>query len=60
MGYLSGRSRQAHRPIRRPRLHCRFPSETGGDVLARAALAAVLAPLAVVCWMSFGEIRRIR
>ena len=29
-------------------------------MLARAALAAVLAPLAVVCWMSFGEIRRIR
>lgn len=29
-------------------------------MLARAALAAVLVPLGLVCWMSFGEIRRCR
>lgn len=30
----------------------------GGPVLARAALAAVLVPLVVVCWVSLGEVRR--
>lgn len=29
-------------------------------MLARAALAAVLVPLGLVCWMSIGEIRRCR
>lgn len=27
-------------------------------MLARAALAAVLVPLGIVCWMSLSEIRR--
>ena len=27
-------------------------------MLARAALAAVLVPLGIVCWMSWSEIRR--
>lgn len=27
-------------------------------MLARAALAAVLVPLALVCWMSLSEVRR--
>lgn len=27
-------------------------------MLAQAALAAVLVPLGLVCWMSLGEIRR--
>lgn len=27
-------------------------------MLARAALAAVLVPLVVVCWVSLGEVRR--
>lgn len=29
-------------------------------MLARAAMAAVLAPLGLVCWVSFGEIRRTK
>lgn len=29
-------------------------------MLARAALAAVLVPLGVVCWISIGEVRRTR
>lgn len=29
-------------------------------MLARAALAAVLVPLGVVCWVSLGEVRRCR
>lgn len=32
--------------------------ERGTVILACAALAAVLAPLALVCWMSVSEIRR--
>lgn len=27
-------------------------------MLARAALAAVLVPLGIVCWISIGEVRR--
>lgn len=27
-------------------------------MLARAALAAVLVPLGIVCWVSLGEVRR--
>lgn len=30
----------------------------GDPVLARAALAAVLVPLGIVCWVSLGEVRR--
>lgn len=29
-------------------------------MLARAALAAVLVPLGLVCWISIGEVRRTR
>lgn len=29
-------------------------------MLARAALAAVLVPLEIVCWVSLGEVRRCR
>lgn len=29
-------------------------------MLARAALAAVLVPLGVVCWVSLGEVSRCR
>lgn len=29
-------------------------------MLARAALAAVLVPLGIVCWISIGEVRRCR
>lgn len=29
-------------------------------MLARAALAAVLVPLGVVCWMAMDEVRRCR
>lgn len=29
-------------------------------MLARAALAAVLVPLGIVCWVSLGEVRRCR
>lgn len=32
----------------------------GGPMLARAALAAVLVPLGIVCWVSLGEVRRCR
>lgn len=30
----------------------------GVPVLARAALAAVLVPLGIVCWVSLSEVRR--
>lgn len=30
----------------------------GGPVLARAALAAVLVPLGIVCWVAMEEARR--
>lgn len=30
----------------------------GGPVLARAAMAAVLVPLGLVCWVAMDEIRR--
>ena len=29
-------------------------------MLARAALAAVLVPLGIVCWVSLGEVRRCK
>lgn len=29
-------------------------------MLARAALAAVLVPMGLVCWISIGEVRRTR
>lgn len=32
----------------------------GSSVLARAALAAVLVPMGLVCWVAMGEIRRCR
>lgn len=31
---------------------------TGGPMLARAALAAVLVPLGIVCWLAMDEVRR--
>lgn len=32
--------------------------DLGAAVLARAALAAVLLPLGIVCWMAMDEVRR--